>query len=239
MFMRNFYALVCAMLVVFHHDASAQSNPIRVLFFGNSFLAYRNVPGVVASFAAADGIQAEVKDNAVLNQTLERIWHIYPTSQLFTEKWDYVVLQEHGPVVMTSPSRFLETAGKFDAAAKKAGAKTVLLSVLTRSGPNQTQIALDEGISKAAAGLGALVAPAGEARLLALEANPGLNLWDNDGVHPNALGAYLMGCSIYLAISAKEICPEPEIGGVDKESAAKVRVAVQRAAAQLREKRTN
>src|SRR5205807_9405664 len=115
----------------------------------------------------------------------------------------YVVLQEHGGVLISAPTRFLDSARKFDAAAKKVGGRTVLLSVMVRSGSNQTQASVNETTSKVAAELGAVVAPAGEARVMALELNPGLNFWDSDGVHPNALGAYLMGCAIYLVISAK------------------------------------
>jgi lysophospholipase L1-like esterase len=231
--MRNIYAVVCSVLLALACcGANAQPAPLRVVFFGNSFTYWRNLPGMVASFAAADGIGLQISESTKGDASLDLLWRIHPTPQLLAEKWNYVVLQENPQIALYAPDRFLDAARKFDEAAKKAGAKTILLTVIPRAA--STKRPLHEATLKVASELGALMAPAGAAYMLTADADPKLNLHDIDGLHPNALGTYLMACSVYLAISAKESCPELELTAINKQDAATLRTAAQRASAEVR-----
>lgn len=56
------------------------------------------------------------------------------------------------------------------------------------------QAQLEDGYGQIAQELDAPVAPVGTAWSTALQANPRLSLWQDDGSHPSEQGTYLAAC---------------------------------------------
>ena len=48
------------------------------------------------------------------------------------------------------------------------------------------------------------VAPVGRAWAEALRREPGLELWDGDGMHPSRLGSYLTACVFYAILTGRD-----------------------------------
>ena len=82
---------------------------MRILFLGNSFTYFHDLPDMVAEI-----LQAEVKGNLCGGAYLHQ--HINPsdelcaiTNKLLTEeKWDYVVLQDQSQGPITNPEEFAQ-----------------------------------------------------------------------------------------------------------------------------------
>ena len=66
---------------------------LRVLFIGNSYTYYNNLPGMVAQLS---GGRIETRMVARGGSTLQQLWDFGEAPAAIREgRWDYVVLQEH------------------------------------------------------------------------------------------------------------------------------------------------
>ncbi len=128
--------------------------------------------------------------------------------------------QEHSYQPIRAPEQMYEAARKFDLAGKEVGAKTVLYLTWARRAAQDDQSLLNAAYSSAATRLGALVAPVGPAWKIALELDPKLSLYANDGSHPSATGSYIAARTLYLVISgSQQPCPPLALAGVAAEQA--------------------
>ncbi len=219
-------------------NRSVDAGPLRVLFVGNSFSYYNNLPAIVAAFArSADPPKILLtKEQTVGGATLEKLWSLQTTSSVLSEeRWDYVVLQEQSNRPITYPKGMMEAAQRFDDAIKKQGANTIFFLTWARRGMPEQQLTLNAAYEKVAAQLGAQIAPVGPAWQLALEGNPQLNLYANDGRHPSATGSYIAACVLYLVISgSRQPCAELEQSSVSNADAKLGRDAAWRTVSNLR-----
>jgi hypothetical protein len=179
--------------------------PVRVLFIGNSYTYVNNLPELVRGLAAgmAEPVAVEVEQVTVGGATLRRLWEAGPALAAIREaRWDYVVLQEqstfgvtmvNGRSVVSDPARlFWPAARLFDAAIRKAGARTVLMNTWGAPGRAESFQALAHGQFTIGRELGAAVVPAGLAWQRALAERADLPLYMVDGSHPAPAGSYLM-----------------------------------------------
>jgi hypothetical protein len=196
----------------------ARANETRVLFIGNSFTYYNNLPSMVAAFAASaqGGRPFLTKDQTVGGATLEKLWNLRTTKSLLTEEqWEVVVLQEQSRRPIVSPERMLDAIRSFDVAIKGNGARTILYLTWARHAAPEEQKFLNEAYAKAALDIQASVAPVGPAWQIAFELNPQLVLHAADGRHPSPLGSYVAACTLYLVISgSRQACPALELAGI-------------------------
>jgi hypothetical protein len=184
----------------------------KVLFVGNSYTYYNNLPAMVAAFAAAAQPPKTllVKEQTVGGASLEKLWQLRTTNSLLTEqKWDVVVLQEQSLRPIDSPERMLASVRLFNAAIKANGATTLLYLTWPRRAAPEDQKALNEAYARVALDIAAPVAPVGPAWKVALEADPSLVLYASDGRHPSPLGSYIAACTLYLVITSSALACAP------------------------------
>jgi hypothetical protein len=180
---------------------------ISVLFIGNSFSYYHNLPRLIARFAIASGSGNFVVDGVFRGgATLKELWHDGRALKKIQDKnWDYVVLQERGRlggvvkngiVHVGNPQTFYAYATRFDKAIKKSGAKTILYCPPSFFGTGLTEDAekLHAAYMKLAHRLGAIMIPSIPAFMLTTRKRPDINLYERDGQHPSPMGAYLIAC---------------------------------------------
>lgn len=175
--------------------------PARVLFIGNSYTYYNSMPGMVEELAQAAGQEIEWKAFTRGGSTLMEM-ELHPDLRgLLTEKWDYVVLQEHsllglsswnGEANVNDPSYFLQAARLLAQRAK--GAKIILYATWARKKHPEFQPHLDYAYATAGRDLNATVAPAGRAWAAVREQLPSLELFAPDGSHPSPAGSYINAC---------------------------------------------
>lgn len=186
---------------------------LRVLFIGNSYTYFNNLPQMLVELAqvARATKQLEVEMIAVGGATLKTLWeggawraHLQPG------RWDYVVLQEqstlglaplvNNQVQISDAKTFHQYARLFDAEIKKAGAQTILYLTWARLNRPETQAQLTDAYLSLAKELNAIVAPVGLAWENALKQQPQLALHLEDKSHPTPRGSYLAACVLYATI---------------------------------------
>ena len=174
---------------------------MRILFLGNSFTYFHDLPDMVAEL-----LQAEVGRNLVGGAYLFQ--HIDPADELYAithkllseEKWDYVVLQDQSQGPITHPAEFKRAVAELSVKIRAAGGTPVLYETwayeegsdtLASTGMSfdEMQQKLTEGYRAAAEANQALLAPVGQMFAVARATT---NLYDeNDHYHPSAQGSRL------------------------------------------------
>ena len=195
-----------------------EPKPLRVLFVGNSYTYYNNLPEMVAAIAASAGVRMEVRMVARGGATLQQTWDISEVRQVLHEgpreaRWDYVVLQEHsllgtsyvdGVQQMSDPEPFWDTIRLYDAEIRKVHAKTILYETWARKSDPGQQSGLNHAYLAIAQELNVGLAPVGMAWARVREMEPNYPLHIADGSHPTPAGTYLAACVLTETILGKK-----------------------------------
>ncbi len=216
------FALLFVYGGVYAREETAQSQPVRVLFIGNSYTYFNNLPEILAKLGDA-GRQVKVETRMIapggwrLKDHLEK--GEAPVA-LQEGTWDYVVLQEQstlgynlfveGKPRVSSTAIFEPSALKWAAEIRKAGAKPVFFLTWARKASPEDQAALDHAYMHVARASGSLVAPVGIAWEQVRRDHPEIELYSGDGSHPSPAGTYLAACVFYAAVFRKSPVGLPE-----------------------------
>lgn len=207
-------ALAMAMAAPAH--AATSGDTLRILFVGNSYTYYNNLPATVESIAGASGCSLNASQVTIPGGSLRQHWaRGTAVDSIRSGRWDYVVLQEQGLLggrevdgefMLGRPDSFHAYARRFDAEARRAGARVALLSMWTREGGSEARTALDSVFAAASHELDAILLPAGRAWRHVREARPGLGLTGSDRFHPNGVGTYLTALVV-----TQVLCGRPSV----------------------------
>lgn len=193
------------------HDA-----PLRVLFIGNSYTFYNDLPGLFAELVRSSGKEVEAEMAAEAGWTLADHAVSGETQKLLrSQDWDYVILQEQSIIPslpMEREGRMYPAVNALDGIIQEIGAETVLLMTwgrregfLEKGIPDfaAMQSQLHEGYNDIGVEVGAIVAPVGLAWQAAISHEADIDLWEYDGSHPSLKGSYLAANVLYAAISGR------------------------------------
>jgi hypothetical protein len=173
---------------------------LKVLFIGNSRTRYFDIPNQIKQLASLETRKLEVRTVAFDGWTLESHWNSPNSAALQAIReggWDDVVLQELSSRPVLENAKFVTSVKNFNAEIKKIGARTVLYENWWRKDLTYTQAQLTSTYKTLADEIGAAISPVGSAWLESLSTNPTSSLFDPDGNHATALGAYLTACEFY------------------------------------------
>ena len=192
-----------------------EPKPLRVLFVGNSYTYYNNLPEMVAGLAASQGVKMEVKMVARGGATLDQIWELDEIHHVLHDgKWDFVVLQEHsqlgtvyvdGVQQLNEPEGFWDSIRMYENEIRRVRAKTVLYLTWARRANPLQQAGLNYAYMTIAQELGLTVSPVGMAWAKLREIDPEMPLHLGDGSHPTALGSYLAACVLTDTLLGKRL----------------------------------
>ena len=192
--------------------ASNNGCPENILFIGNSYTYFNNVPELVAALMAKGaGCHVQTRMIAPGGAELRKQWADDHTRAALTErKWDYVILQDQstlgrdyyvdGNARVVGDELFAPAAALWSKAVRDAGSQPVFYLTWSRKATPEDQAALDHAYFSAARQAGAPVAPAGIAWQLVRGERPDLELYWKDGSHPSPAGSYLAACAIYATL---------------------------------------
>lgn len=188
-------------------------SPLRVLFIGNSFTFFNDLPGMFVELAQSGGHVVEVEmiawggwtcaDHANSAETLDAIAQ---------GNWDYVILQEQSqlPVLVDQRDEKMYSAIRLlDEKIRASGAAPILFMTWARKDglPEQglsdyfmMQDEVQSGYLEIANELDAIVAPVGVAWKSVLLQEPHFSLWNADGIHPGQEGTYLTALVFYAVL---------------------------------------
>jgi hypothetical protein len=217
-------SLLCSFAVCFglFGQSSPPSRPLRVLFIGNSYTFANNLPKLLEAIAASqkDGPRIETETSLRGGMTLKWHWEDGKAVEAVRRGgWDCVVLQEqsllgHTPAHGTTPyvndpAGYFEYGRKFDAEARKVGARTVLYATWARDGYPEQQRRLDDAFVLLAREIGAGIVPAGLAWTMVKIEMPGIRLYTPDRSHPTGAGSYLNALLFYRCLTGRDVSDPP------------------------------
>lgn len=194
--------LSVGMLLLCSLPASAQeeTTPKRVLFVGNSFTYFFNLPQVVAAMALSQDEQIETRQSTVGGSNLEQHWKSEKgtiTRELIeTQDWDYVVFNNHSRSAIDTPESFMEYGRKFAELVKQRGAKPVFMMTWAYKSNPLMQTRISEMYERLASETGADFVPVGPLFAEARKWRPDLDLFFDDK-HPSSNGTYLLGLAFF------------------------------------------
>jgi hypothetical protein len=168
----------------------------RVLFVGNSLTYVNEVPLLVEALATAAGRPLHAESVTYGGFSLEDHWSRGSQSRIQGGGFRFVVLQQGPSALPDSRANLREYTRLFDAEIRKAGAETALYAVWPESFRRQAFGDVSESYRLAAADVGGIFLPVGDAWLAAWRLDASLALYGPDGFHPTPAGSYLAALTI-------------------------------------------
>jgi hypothetical protein len=182
--------------------ADGSRPPIGVLFIGNSLTSFNDLPRVVEALSAAT--DSPIRAGAVVRDGFSLDDHLAEGEALRAIArggWAFVVLQQ-GPSALPESQRLLRAAvRRLDPAIRRAGARTALYMVWPASARRGDFDGVRASYAAAAADVGGVFIPAGEAWRSAWAHDPSLPLYGADAFHPSREGSYLAALVIVQTLT--------------------------------------
>ena len=196
----------------------------HVLFVGNSYTLYNELPVAFARVARSVGVPCAVDMVAPGSFTFERHSR-YPATQqkIQARAWDFVVLQEQSQRAAFDESQVarevIPAATALDSLIHESSPRTRTVFFETwgrRDGDPDNckpvprvctyagmQARLTDTYADLGRRTGAIVAPVGSAWAIVRRSHPEVNLYVADGSHPSLQGTYLAACVFVAALFGK------------------------------------
>lgn len=189
----------------------------HVLFVGNSYVYYNNLPELVEAIAfelSGPLLEAEAHTHGgfTLQAHLDdgHIAELLRTGDQNGNPWGTVILQEQSSLgtrgrsgVLSEPREFYAAVREMDVLIDSAGAEPQLYMTWAKEWmPGQTEV-LARAYIEAGKMIGASVAPVGLAWARVKSERPDLELYRRDGSHPTGIGSYLAACVIYSQLTGR------------------------------------
>ncbi len=216
---------------------------VNILFIGNSFTYYNNMPNMVEQMGLTNGYNVNVE--SITNGGYQLIQYMTAGTtatqevldKLDERDWDYVVLQEHSNKPDTNKTEFLYSVQELNQLITSKGAQTILYSTwsyrdgsakLASTGYTYTEFynSLTNAYKEAAETYGTLRAPVGTAFYNLTMEQSSINLIKSDDFHPNTAGSYVAAFTFYSMIFGEESNNEYLPSGLASDTAAILRTYV-------------
>lgn len=215
-----------------------QPDSVRILWIGNSFTFYNDVPQMVEDMGKLNGV--DISTARVLKGGEKFSGHLQnPELHKLLEKggWDYVIMQEFssGPAYSTKyvAENILPYAAEIDSIAKKYSPQVETVYYMTWGHKNgnirQTDYPLDDTYdlmqdrifttyTDMAYENGGVVAPVGVAWRNVRHEHPEIELYIEDNFHPSLAGSYLAANTLFATMTGSDFQPL-KVEGLDPEIA--------------------
>lgn len=183
-------------------SAAAIEPGASILFIGNSLTYGNNVPVLLQSVFDSVGVSIEVAMVAKPNFGLQDHWDDRDALREIRRRgWGHVVLQQGPSSRGDSRAQLRHDVRRFSAEIAAIGARPALYSVWPTRDREQDFDRAVESYSLAAADVGGLLFPVGQAWRAALRRNADLELYAADGLHSTVTGSYLAALVMYGVIA--------------------------------------
>lgn len=213
--MKKILSFLCALLLVqaYAFSQDEKSEKTRVLFVGNSFTFFWNMPQMVNAMARLEDFPMEVRQSTVSGSTWKQHFKEEKDTQtrklLTSEKWDYVILQDHSLSTVEAPDRFKKYGGRLVREVEKNGAVPYFMTTWAYLSNPLLQETISNSYKNLATSSGTKAIPVGEVFMKARRLRPDLNLYFDDK-HPSADGSYLIALIMYRALTGNSVKNIPD-----------------------------
>lgn len=183
----------------------------RVLFIGNSYTFFNDLPEMFAELSRSGGYEVEVDMSAQGGWSLaDHASSAITLNEIEQQEWNYIILQERTSLIVDNPDDYMYPAIRILCEKIRAQDATPILFMTwgPRDGlPSTGCKNFDDTLARIysncmdiAHELDLMVAPVGIAWQKGIERDPQVNLWNSDGSHPSREGSYLAACVFYVII---------------------------------------
>jgi hypothetical protein len=197
---------------LWYSDAQSKKEKVRILFIGNSYTYFGNLPQIVAIISDQTAKKLVTKKSVAGGASLSEHWRgergLQTREIIEHGKYDIVVLQDHSMAALNQPDTLRKYVRLFCDLIKKSKAKPYLYITWAREKDPQNQETISKVYREAAKENDAEVVPVGEAWALALKEKPDFDIYDSDGSHPTKLGTFLAACvfsEVFLSQIPREL----------------------------------
>ena len=203
-----YFSTLLLVLFSFNLSAQTQKDTLNVLFVGNSFTFYYNMPQMVQSMSTGENTYIKTRQSTVGGSSLKDHWEetrgTKTRSLLKNHKWDFVVFNNHSLVTINDFDNFVKYTKFFDSLVKKQGANPILMMTW----PYLSNPLMQEHISKSYTNIGkelnTLVLPVGDIFLKARKLRPDTNFYADDK-HPAEDFTYLIALIFYKSFTQNSL----------------------------------
>ncbi len=179
----------------------AQSSSKKILFVGNSYTYFWNLPKQVELMALAKEHKLEIRQSTAGGVNWGQHWRgekdLNTRDIILNGGFDYVVLQNHSMSTIQRQDSMMIYGKKFAQLIRDSGAEPILYMTWSRKWNPLMQSTISKGYTALGKQIDAIVLPIGELWQKSRTLMPDLDLYDPDGSHPNAIGTYLTACAFF------------------------------------------
>lgn len=181
--------------------AAGAAPPDRVLFIGNSLTYWNDLPLLVEAMAAHRGVTLVCESVTRADASLEDHWGPKVRDVVREGAFKYVVLQQGPSSMPDSRANLREWTKRFAEEIRGAGAIPALYMVWPDRSRRAFFPLVIESYRLANDDVKGLLLPAGEAWLQAWQAEPDLDFYSPDNLHPSRLGSYAAAATIMSGLT--------------------------------------
>ncbi len=178
--------------------AQSKNDTLNVLFVGNSYIYFNNLPHIVSLISDSTGTKLITKKSTGPGATLSEHWfgkNGLKTKEIIKKgQFDIVILQEQSMTPISHPDSFYTYGSLLCKFIKENGATPYLFLTWAREKVPQYQDDLNNAYLELSKKNSALVVPVGPAWSMAQKMRPNVELFDSDGSHPSNLGTFMTAC---------------------------------------------
>lgn len=194
------FFMLCSVPIVQAQESCTRDN-LDILFVGNSYTYYWNLPQTIKAMARADKLTWNVRHSTLGDSSLKDHWNekapLKTRSLIVAGSWDYVVLQNHSKSTIDTPDEFDHYGSKLIQWIKDTSAEPVLYMTWGRKHLPEMIDTVSQKYRQLAEKNNIDVVPVGEAWSYLAKSNPELELYAPDKSHPSPLGTYTNAVLFY------------------------------------------
>lgn len=184
-----------------------EETPNKILFVGNSYTYFWNLPHTVDLLAESEDIDITTKQSTAGGANWAHHWkgeRNLKTKEIIAEgDFDIVVIQNHSMSTIDRPDSLMYYGELLNEHIRKSGAQTYLYMTWAREWNPYMMEPIKEKYTQLAEKINARIVPVGLAWQRARELRPDFPLYFPDGSHQSALGTYLSACVFYGILTGK------------------------------------
>ena len=179
---------------------------LRILFIGNSFFYFNDMPRTLQTLAMQRGAPVSIEVGTIWagGATLKDHWTDsagVAKRMIHAGTWDYVVLQEQTTTPLLAPDSMLAYGRKLGDEIRAVGAKAlVCVTGAQRSASSATQDSITRAYRRLSDAIGATLVPAGPAWGEVRKLDSSLELYFVDGSHPSKVGSFATAVAFFRVL---------------------------------------
>ena len=177
-------------------NANSNRDTLRVLFVGNSYIYYNNLPQMVSLLSDSLNTKLICKKSTYGGSTLGDHWNsrkgLRTRAILEQEKFDIVIIQDNSMWPLEHADSVSIFGKLFCDLIKSKKATPYIYNTWSREATPQTQPAINKVYETLALETGSVLVPVGSVWAEAKVQKPTAQLYVSDGSHPSPLGTFLI-----------------------------------------------